>query len=321
MKNLLLSFILFTSVHSMTVGQSNSGPVSIIDLEKILAFSTSEFSNYLGSNGFVVHSGKTVEAYLRDKEGDIILLDRKVDGIGSSTVMIAITSNDRYLKIKNSLSAEGYENLGTTGGKSNYKKKKTDIPSRPDVLIEVTTDGTYIIQLGTWNIEVFRQYVSRRSRISANKVEKISEPLPASPRVAADRAAPANVVQPASAQAQTPVNSNKAKLVFIRTTGYQGFAFPFPAFIDDNLVCRLNNKKFSVHEVAVGEHTVSVQFGGEKSKRKAERVKIAMEAGKTYYVQMVFQSGAFVNNLYCQEVTENSAKPIMADLKEDANCL
>ena len=46
-----------------------------------------------------------------------------------------------------------------------------------------------------------------------------------------------------------------------------------------------------------------------------------MEAGKTYYVQMLFQTGFIKNNLYCQEVTKSSADAIMPSLKEDKKCL
>lgn len=113
----------------------------------------------------------------------------------------------------------------------------------------------------------------------------------------------------------------KGTVYFMRSTGFQGSATAFTAFIDGELACKLNNKRFSVHEVEPGEHQFTVQFAGKAAKEKAEPITINIEAGKTYYVQMVFQTGAFVNNLYCQEVTESSAKPVMDTLKEDTKCL
>ena len=107
---------------------------------------------------------------------------------------------------------------------------------------------------------------------------------------------------------------------FIRSTGFQGSAVAFTAFIDKQLVCKLNNKKFSVHNVSAGEHTFSVQFAGKASKEKAEQISINIEEGKTYYIQMVFQTGLLVNNLYCQEVTENSAKTVLMKCIEDTKC-
>ena len=112
-----------------------------------------------------------------------------------------------------------------------------------------------------------------------------------------------------------------ARVYFIRSTGFQGSAAAFTAFIDQQLVCKLNNKKFSVHQVDPGEHSFSVQFGGKQSKAKAEQIKINVEAGKTYYIQMVFQTGLIKNNLYCQEVTENSAKAVLVNCVEDTKCL
>lgn len=116
------------------------------------------------------------------------------------------------------------------------------------------------------------------------------------------------------------VASQNARVYFIRSTGFAGSMSAFTAFIDEKLVCKLNNKKFSIHEVTPGEHSFTVQFAGKKAKDKAEPIIIQVEAGKTYYVQMVFQTGAFKNNLYCQEVTENSANTILVECEEDTKC-
>ena len=123
------------------------------------------------------------------------------------------------------------------------------------------------------------------------------------------------------ADASDDVSTNTAKVYFLRSTGFAGSAAGFTAFIDDTLVCKLNNKRFSVHEVPAGKHKFTVQFAGKKSKKRAEPIYIEMEAGNTYYVQMVFQTGIIKNNLYCQEVTKSSADAVMPDLKEDTKCL
>ena len=110
------------------------------------------------------------------------------------------------------------------------------------------------------------------------------------------------------------------KVYFMRSTGFTGSAQGFTVFIDDVVVCKLNNKRYSVHEVAPGLHHFSVQFAGKKSKEKAERIEINIEPDKSYYIQLIFQPGFVKNNLYCQEVTENSAKPILITLSEDGKC-
>jgi len=125
-----------------------------------------------------------------------------------------------------------------------------------------------------------------------------------------------------SLKAQPPDSAaQKAKVYFLRSTGFAGSGQGFTVFIDDVVVCKLNNKRYSIHEVAPGKHIFSVQFAGKESKEKAERIEINMEPGKTYYIQLIFQSGLLKNNLYCQEVSENSARTTMSKLEEDTKCL
>ena len=112
-----------------------------------------------------------------------------------------------------------------------------------------------------------------------------------------------------------------AKVIFMRSTGYVGSATSFNAFIDENMVCRLNNKRFSTHLVTPGEHHFSVQFAGKESKVKAERIVINTEAGKTYYIQLILQQGLVTANVFCQEVTQNSANLLLPKMKEDTKCL
>ncbi|GGK19704.1 hypothetical protein GCM10007962_12220 [Yeosuana aromativorans] len=115
--------------------------------------------------------------------------------------------------------------------------------------------------------------------------------------------------------------SETGKICFIRSTGFQGSASAFKTFIDEQFVCKLNNKRFSYHEVTPGIHRCSVQFGGKKSKDKAEKFEVDVKPGKTTYVQLVFETGILINNVYCEEVTENTAVQKMSQLKEDDKCL
>lgn len=110
------------------------------------------------------------------------------------------------------------------------------------------------------------------------------------------------------------------KIYFLRSTGFAGSAQAFKTFIDGEFVCKLNNKKYSIHEVPVGKHKCSVQFGGKTSKEGAEKFEVQVEAGKITYVQLVFETGMWVNNVYCEEVTENTAKNKMEKMKEDTEC-
>lgn len=122
-------------------------------------------------------------------------------------------------------------------------------------------------------------------------------------------------------QAQDSKATETGKIYFLRSTGFQGSAVAFKTFIDGEFVCKLNNKKYSIHEVAVGKHECSVQFGGKKSKENAEKFEVQVEAGKITYVQLVFETGLFINNIYCEEVTENTATQKMKLMEEDIKCL
>ena len=122
-------------------------------------------------------------------------------------------------------------------------------------------------------------------------------------------------------QAQDGQAKETGKIYFLRSTGFQGSAVAFKTFIDGEFVCKLNNKKYSIHEVPVGKHECSVQFGGKKSKEKAEKFEVLVEAGKVTYVKLVFETGIFINNIYCEEVTENTAIQNMKMMEEDTKCL
>ena len=109
---------------------------------------------------------------------------------------------------------------------------------------------------------------------------------------------------------------------FIRGKGHAGSATAFSALIDDKRVCQLNNRKYSVHEVPPGPHEFKAQFGGKKGKKKAEIAPIDVEAGGTYYIQMVRQSTFMVNDVIAQEITRNSALRLIEDdkIELDRNC-
>ena len=116
-------------------------------------------------------------------------------------------------------------------------------------------------------------------------------------------------------QAQEP-----ATVYFIRNTGVRGSATAFNAFIDGKFVCRLNSNRYSIHEIEPGEHQFTVQYAGKRSKKGAEVIPISIEGGKTYYVQMTMKTGILLNDLYCVELTEQTAVTLLKDMKVDKNC-
>jgi len=116
------------------------------------------------------------------------------------------------------------------------------------------------------------------------------------------------------------LNAQDGKVYFLRSDGFQGAPAPaFTLFIDHQLVGRLANKRFSIHNVKPGDHTFSSQFAGKKSKEKAEKLGEKIEAGKTYYIKLSFKRGWFVHKLSFKEVDEDTAKKILPGLKEVKN--
>lgn len=106
------------------------------------------------------------------------------------------------------------------------------------------------------------------------------------------------------------------KVYFMRSEGFKAPAAAFNIFIDQKFVGRLNNKRYSIHDVNPGKHTFSIQFAGKKASEKAEKIEEQIEAGKTYYIQVNFKHGIFKNKLHFKEVDENSALKALPGLKQ-----
>lgn len=107
---------------------------------------------------------------------------------------------------------------------------------------------------------------------------------------------------------------NDAKVYFIRSTGYRGSPLKYQIFVDQVRTCGLVNDSFHVHYLSSGRHTFNAQFTARKLRTSSKPITIDVEAGKTYYVELM-QS----DFLICQEVTENSAKAVLASCAEQAN--
>ncbi|HEX2683189.1 MAG TPA: hypothetical protein VHL77_04625, partial [Ferruginibacter sp.] len=97
--------------------------------------------------------------------------------------------------------------------------------------------------------------------------------------------------------------------------GYVGSAVNFKIYIDDSLVCKLKNKRYSVHTLPVGKHTVSAQNTGLSTHKKSEPFEIETKEGQVTYIDV-----AWANRVYCQEITANSATAVMRKVKQTTNC-
>ena len=112
----------------------------------------------------------------------------------------------------------------------------------------------------------------------------------------------------------------KATVIFMRDTGYN-WGGTFRVFIDENLVCKIHNKKYSIHELEVGEHSFIAQINDDDvtDKSKEQQLKIKLEPGKTYYLALVLKTRFFAD-LFLQEVTELTWKQRKDKMQLEANC-
>jgi hypothetical protein len=111
------------------------------------------------------------------------------------------------------------------------------------------------------------------------------------------------------------------QVYLIRYTGYTGSAVNYSFYVDDQLICKLKNKSFSIHDLPVGEHSISVVSGGLSNGKKSTPLKIMVVEGKVNYVSVVSTQSGYVNKITCQEITQNSADPILAKTTQKMNCL
>lgn len=123
-----------------------------------------------------------------------------------------------------------------------------------------------------------------------------------------------------TAIAQQPAN-NRSTIYFIHSNRFpRGISTPFVVYIDEQKVCKLNNRHYSIHQIEPGNHKFSTDYliGHDK---KAQAISFTTEPEKTYYVQIIYQEGFLSAKLSCTEITENSAKLLLPKLEEDTKCL
>lgn len=123
-----------------------------------------------------------------------------------------------------------------------------------------------------------------------------------------------------SGKTQDSLRTGTATVYFLRSTGATGSMGAFSTFIDDQLACHLNNKSFSIHQVAPGQHRFQAKFDGSKSSKKIKTLDLTLKAGETYYISVDVTNHAFTASIYLMEITVNTARKMLPELKEDKNC-
>jgi hypothetical protein len=93
-------------------------------------------------------------------------------------------------------------------------------------------------------------------------------------------------------------------------------------FMDKKLICQLQNKRFSLQEIELGEHTFSFQPNGKELEKKFEdqSITINVESGKTYYIELFTISHFITADYFCQEVPENTFIKITKKYIQNKDC-
>jgi hypothetical protein len=127
------------------------------------------------------------------------------------------------------------------------------------------------------------------------------------------------------AQADSPVTTadstmTPATVYIIRATGLPQNLVNFRVLVDDVMHCKVANNRYAVLKVKPGKHTFYITTWDLPGKREKLGLEISIEGGKTYYLRMVNKQRFFEGQLYFEEITRNSAIPLLEQYKEDTNC-
>jgi hypothetical protein len=114
-----------------------------------------------------------------------------------------------------------------------------------------------------------------------------------------------------------------AKVYFIREPavlpGQRPFNY-FKVYIDATLVCILDERRYSVHDVPAGRHTLRVYPRAMNPERYSHEKTIQITAGKSYYIALDFHSYNAPTPVVIHPLTEDLAQIILPSLKQDKSC-
>jgi len=116
--------------------------------------------------------------------------------------------------------------------------------------------------------------------------------------------------------------SKTGQVYLIRSTGFEGSAVNHSFYLDDVLICKLKNQSYSIQDVPVGDHKISVVSGGLSNGKKSTPIVITVVEGKPNFVEVVStKKEEYSNQITAVEILKNSADPILSKAKQITNCL
>lgn len=120
--------------------------------------------------------------------------------------------------------------------------------------------------------------------------------------------------------AQSDSSKATAKIYVIRATGHQGGGINLRVLVNDSLYCKIRNNRYSIIEVKPGIDTFYITNWGTPKANSKLGLELQIEPGKTYYLRMAVKERYFEVLYYFEEITKNSAEPLLAKYKQDTNC-
>ena len=112
-----------------------------------------------------------------------------------------------------------------------------------------------------------------------------------------------------------------AEVHLLRKTGYTGSLVGINLMMDGELLCKVKNKRHSVHQVNTGTHQFQARLLGKKMKKKSmQPLELTFEAGKVYYLELSLHQKLITTEVDVHQITESTAKRLIPDLKEEKNC-
>lgn len=120
---------------------------------------------------------------------------------------------------------------------------------------------------------------------------------------------------------QVQAQSEKATIYLLRSAGPDKYV-PYFTYLDQVLLCKLGNGKFSVHEVEAGVHKIHAQYKGNIKSTPETELMVNLEPGKTYYISVNIVTKAFSRgSFYCEQLSEEEGKRRAVMFVEDKKCL
>lgn len=111
-------------------------------------------------------------------------------------------------------------------------------------------------------------------------------------------------------------NEDKAKVIFMRETGFTGSGIACTIYMNGEDIFKLSNNRYFEMDIDEGNYNFSVSLGMASKKKGEELIKIKAEKNNTYYFQVKIQSGVITSKVYLEEITKNTFENKVGGLKK-----